>query len=209
MLPGLLGPSPHRMGLIMFGVGEHQPADGTSLGACKVIKASNTSGGVSWATPAVEREDEDKFWHGMGTMGSTNGDSLALKVAEIQQVELPAVLTVVDVVHVLLGWMDTWIRLSTWSWGGLGCPVSLEVSEPLGTLPWEPLAQSLSLKPPSRCCGWQGRCPKLLGWLGGSWNTFAGTGQQKAKHHQAGGNDGVGRGGLESASQRKRRTFSG
>lgn len=76
----------------------------------------------------------------MDSMGGMEGHSPALQVAEVQQVELPAVLAVVDVVHVLLRWMNTWIRLSTWPWGGLGCPVSLEGSEPLGILPWEPLA---------------------------------------------------------------------
>lgn len=41
------------------------------------------------------------------------GDSPALQVAEVQQVELPAVLAMVDVVHVLSRWMDTRVRLST------------------------------------------------------------------------------------------------
>lgn len=63
-------------------------------------------------------------------------DSPALQVAEVQQVELPAVLAVVDVVHILSGWIDTRIRLRTRSWGGLGCLVLLEGAEPSGSLPW-------------------------------------------------------------------------
>lgn len=62
------------------------------------------------------------------------GDSPALQVAEVQQVEFPAVLAVVNVVHVLPRRMDTWIRLSTGSWGGLRCLVLLEGAEPLGSL---------------------------------------------------------------------------
>lgn len=67
----------------------------------------------------------------------TGGDSPALQVAEVHQVELPAVLAVVDVVHVLPEGMDTGIRLSSCSGGGFGCLALLEQAEPLGILTWE------------------------------------------------------------------------
>lgn len=72
-------------------------------------------------------------WH-RAPQAARLGGSPALQVAEVQQVELPAVLAVVDVVHVLPRWMNTRITLSTWSWGGLRCPVLLEGAEPSGTL---------------------------------------------------------------------------
>lgn len=43
------------------------------------------------------------------------GNSPALQVAEVQQVEFPAVLAVVNVVHVLPRKVDTRIKLSTGS----------------------------------------------------------------------------------------------
>lgn len=69
------------------------------------------------------------MWHWAQT-----GDSPALQVAEVHQVELAAVLAVVDVVHVLPEGMDTWIRLSTWAGGGFGCLALLEGAKPLGIL---------------------------------------------------------------------------
>lgn len=88
-------------------------------------------------------------WHEAPHAGTARGDSPALQVAEVQQVELPAVLAVVDVVHVLFGWTDARVRLSTWSWGGLGCPALLEGAEATGDPPrGSPLPKTPSLKPP-------------------------------------------------------------
>jgi len=60
------------------------------------------SGGATRATPAMDREDKEKCWGGTRHRRLARlGASPALQVAEVQQVELPAVLAVVDVVNVL------------------------------------------------------------------------------------------------------------
>lgn len=62
------------------------------------------------------------------------GDSPALQVAEVQQVELPAVLAVVNVVHILPRRMNTW--MSSALLGRAQVPGVLEAAEHLGHLFW-------------------------------------------------------------------------
>lgn len=119
--------------------------------------------------PNRDRESEDGCWD---TAGSRAGGSPALQVAEVQQVELPAVLAVVNVVHVLPRRMHTWIRLSTGSWGGLRSLVLLQGAEPLGS----PLPN-----PKIFPDGWQRTWPSLEGQIGEPWTFSAGNGQ-KATH---------------------------
>lgn len=78
--------------------------------------------------------------------------SPALQVAEVQQVELPAVLAVVDVVHVLSEGTDTRTELSTSSWEGLRClrasksPLATKAAKPQPQ-PWDVTSWSKGTHP--------------------------------------------------------------